>query len=41
MSNLKNALELDMQRNIIAGSPAELQAAIRNAADLQIGRAHV
>ena len=32
MSKLKNALELDMQRNIIGGSPEELHAAIRNAA---------
>ena len=36
MSNLKNALALDMKRNIVGGSPEALQAAIRNAADLRI-----
>ena len=36
MSGLKNALALDMQRNIIGGSPEELHAAIRNAADLRV-----
>jgi hypothetical protein len=36
MGNLKNTLELDMQRNIVGGSPKQLHDAIRNAADLRI-----
>ena len=36
MNNIKSVLELDMNRNIISGSPKDLRDAIRRGADLRI-----